>query len=159
MAASDPDRKRLARLIRMLGTTMRGERVNAWQAFERAMRNDGISWTDIGDWIERDDGKYTDAELQEYAQIARAAGVEAGIAIGEARARNASNGNGGGGGLSLPRPAEMAEYCHERLAQLKDDNKREFISQMHLFTQRGMRLSPGKLGFLTSIYIQIGGRY
>jgi hypothetical protein len=52
----------------------------------------------------------------------------------------------------------MAEYCHERLGRLKDDKQREFIGDMYLITRRGRNLSLGRLGYLASIYIQIGGR-
>jgi hypothetical protein len=153
MADLGPNRKRIAQLVRMLGTTERGERANAWRALERDMRSGGFDWTDIGNWIEHDEGKYTETEMAEFAQAVRAEGVEAGIKIGEARASN-----GGGDGLTLPRPTEMAEYCHERLGQLKD-SQRDFVTDMYLITRRGVHLSPGRLGFLASIYIQIGGRY
>ena len=92
--------------------------------------------------------------MQEFAQLARAEGVEAGIKIGLARASN----GGGNGHLTLPKPVEMAEYCHERLGRLKDDKQRDFISDMYVVTQRGRSLSPGRLGYLASIYIKIGGR-
>jgi hypothetical protein len=145
-------RQKIAQLVRLLGTSERGERENAWRALVRAMAGAGVGWSDLGNWIECDEDKYSASELAEFAQIARAEGVEAGIRIGEARAGNTSNGNG----LSLPRPAEMAEYCHERLGQLKD-NQRDFVSDMYLITQRGVQLSPGRLGYLASIFIQIGG--
>jgi hypothetical protein len=154
MVDPSPNRKRLAQLVRLLGTTERGERANAWRALERAMEGAGVGWSDLGNWIERDEGKYSESELAEFAQIARAEGVEAGIRIGEARA-----GSGGGNGLTLPRPAEMAQFCHERLAQLKDDKQREFITDMYVVTRRSVHLSKGRLGYLTSIFIQNGGRY
>jgi hypothetical protein len=133
-----------------------GERKNAWTALERHMRSERISWTDIGDVIEfeRDDGKYTESELQEYGQALRAEGVETGIKIGLTRARN----GGGNGYLTLPQPVEMAQYCHDRLGRLKDDKQRDFVGDMYVITQRGMGLSLGRLGYLASIYIQIGGR-
>ena len=52
----------------------------------------------------------------------------------------------------------MAQYCHERLGRLKDDKQRDFVSDMYVITQRGRSLSLGRLGYLVSIYIQIGGR-
>lgn len=108
-----PNKKRIAQLFRMLGSSG-GERRNAFAALERVMRSEEISWTDIGDAIEHggDEGKFTESELQEYGQALRQEGVEAGIKIGMAR-----GGNGGGNGnghLSLPKPVEMAEYCHDR---------------------------------------------
>jgi hypothetical protein len=149
-----PNKKRLAQLVRMLGSSG-GERRNAFTALERVMLGAGVGWTDLGDAIEHGVGKFTEDEMVELAQAARAEGVEAGIKIGAARAGNAS----GNGQLTLPKPAEMAEYCHSRTSRLKDDKQREFVSDMFLITRRrGVGLSAARLGYLASIYIQIGGR-
>jgi hypothetical protein len=146
--------KRIAQLIRMLGSSGNERRV-AFAALERTMQGEGVSWSDIGNIIEQNaDGKYTEEELQEYGQALRAEGVEAGIQIGMARVSN----GGTNGHLSLPDPKEMAEYCHSRLRRLKDDKQREFVSEIRLYTARGLRLSLGRLGYLASIYIQQGGR-
>jgi hypothetical protein len=142
----------------MLGSNNNSERRNAFAALERTMQSKGVNWSDIGAAIERDDerddGKYTETEMLEFAQAARAEGVEVGIGIGLARAGNGS----GNSGLTLPKPAAIAKYCHERLGQLKDDKQRDFISDMYGITQRGRALSTARLGYLVSIYIQIGGR-
>jgi hypothetical protein len=150
-----PNKKRIAQLFRMLGSSG-GERRNAFAALERVMRSEGISWTDIGDVIglERDESKYTEAEMQEYGQAARAEGIEAGIKIGMARA---SNGGGNGGG-TLPSPAIMAEYCHQRLGRLKNDWQREFVANIFVITRRTKNLSLGRLANLAKIYIEIGGK-
>ena len=107
-------RQKIAQLVRLFGTTARGERVNAWRALERTMEGAEVSWSDIGNWIEQggepDDGSYSEAELQEFGQVMRAEGVEAGIKIGMARARQ-SNGH-----IVLPEASEMADYCYARLA-------------------------------------------
>jgi hypothetical protein len=139
----------------MLGTSG-GERRNAFAALERTMQSEGVTWTDIGDAIEEGgNDRYSEAEMQELAQAARAEGVETGIKIGQARAQ----GNSGNGQLMLPSPPEMAEYCNDRLARLKDDRQRDFVSDIYLITRRGRHsLSPGRLGYLASIYIQIGGK-
>jgi len=136
----------------MLGSSG-GERRNAFAALERAMQNDGVTWNDIGDAVAGNDldaGKYTETEMQEVALAARAEGVETGIKMGVARA---SNGNGNGQ-LTLPKPSEMAQYCHDRLHRLKDDKQRDFVSDMCVFTQRRTSLSKGQLAWLASIYIQ-----
>jgi hypothetical protein len=150
-----PNKKRIAQLFRMLGSSG-GERRNAWSVLERVMRGEGISWTDIGDVIEL--GKYTENEMQEYSQFARAEGVEAGIKIGMARASN----GGGNGQLTLPSPAEMADFCHARRGQLKDDSQREFIDEMVVSTRNQTflryRLKAGTLGYLASLYIKHGGK-
>lgn len=149
-----PNKKKIAQLCRMLGSSSDGERKAAWRALVRVMQSEGVDWTDIGDVIAGggdDDGKFTETEMQEFAQAARAEGVETGIKLGMARASNGSD------HLTLPKPLEMAQYCHDRLHRLKD-NQRDFVSDMYVIAQRGTRLSPGRLGYLASIYIQIGGR-
>lgn len=151
-------RQRVAQLVRLFNTTERGERVSAWHALVRTMGSENVSWSDVGNWIEHgsgcDDGKFTEAEMLEFAQAARAEGVEAGIKIGLARAGNGS----GNGQLTLPQPLEMAEYCHQRAGQLKDDKQRDFISDMRRVTVRRLPLSRPRLGYLISIYVQVGGR-
>src|SRR4249920_1348560 len=116
------------------------------------MQNDGVTWNDIGDAVAGNDldaGKYTETEMQEVALAARAEGVETGIKMGVARASN-----GGNGQLTLPKPSEMAQYCHDRLHRLKDDKQRDFVSDMCVVTQRRTSLSKGQLAWLASIYIQ-----
>jgi hypothetical protein len=141
-----PIKERLAKCIRLFGSA---ERANARNMTERALASVSASWTDLGDWIEN---SYSETEMTEFAQAIRQEGVEAGIKIGMARAH--SNGH-----IVLPEPAEMAEYCHERLNRLKDDKQRDFVSDMFVITRRGRNsLSLGRLGYLASIYIQIGGR-
>jgi hypothetical protein len=148
-----PAKKRIAQLFRMLSSSG-GERKNAFTALERLMANEAIGWSDIGNAIERGfDDNYTEAEMQEYRQAARAEGIEAGIAIGLARAGNGS----GNGHLTLPKPADMADFCQQRLSRLKNDNERKFVTEVYVITQRGRRLFPGQLGYLASLYIKNGG--
>jgi hypothetical protein len=151
-----PNKKRIAQFFRMLGTSG-GERRNAWDALVREMQKAGVNWTDIGDVIENggeDNGKYTETEMCEAAQAARAEGVDEGIKLGMARASN-----GGNGQITLPGPSGMAQYCHDRLRQLKDDRQRDFVSDMYVVTQRRTNLSRGQLAYLASVYIQTGGKY
>jgi hypothetical protein len=148
--------QRIAQLLRLLGSSNVGERRIAWTKLEHILPKEGFDWNDIGDAFVGgdDDGKYTEAEMQEFASAARAEGVEEGIKIGRAHAGNGSS----NGHLTLPLPLEMAEYCHDRPYQLKDDKQRDFVVDMYVKTQRGWRLKPGQLGYLASIYIQIGGK-
>ena len=148
-----PNKKRIAQFFRMLGSNNDGERKAAWRALVRVMQNDGVDWTDIGDVIQNrgeDDGKYTETEMCEAAQAARAEGVDEGIKLGMARAST----NGGNGQIMLPKASEMAQYCHDRLHRLKDDKQRDFVSDMCVVTQRRTNLSKGQLAWLASIYIQ-----
>jgi hypothetical protein len=150
-----PHKEKIAKLLRMLGSSG-GERRNAFAALERTMQSEGITWTDIGNAIEHTaDGKYTEDEMQQFALAVRKEGVEEGIKIGIARGRAQQQSNGH---IVLPEPSEMAEYCRLRSHRLKDDKQREFISDVYAIMLRGRGLSLGRLGYLASIYIQMGGR-
>ena len=161
MADLDPNKKKIAQLLRMLSSSG-GERRNAWTALERAMQSDGTGFSDIGNAYERgcgcDDGKYTEDDLQQFGHALRAEGVEAGIKIGLARAGNGSGG-GSNGQITVPAPADMADFCHQRLSQMKDDAQRDFIRETYQTTQRGRNLQPGTLGYLISIYLKHRGRF
>lgn len=129
---------RLAKCIRLFGSA---ERANARLMTERALVSVGANWADLGNWIEN---SFSEAEMNEIVDAIRK----------EERARAPqSNGH-----YALPEASEMARYCHERLSRLKDDKQRDFILDMYVITQRGRSLSLGRLGYLASIYIQIGGR-
>jgi hypothetical protein len=120
------------------------------------MQSEGITWSDIGNAIEGPtDGKFTKEEMQEVFATARKEGVDAGIKIGMARVQTQQQSNGH---IVLPEPSEMAQYCHERLSRLKNDNERDFVSDAYLITRRGIKLTLPKLGYLASLYIKNGGR-
>jgi hypothetical protein len=138
MADLAPIKERLAKCIRLFGSA---ERANARTMTERALESVGASWTDLGDWIEH---SYSEDEMLEMIAAVRKE---------EHTRAPQSNGH-----ISLPEPSEMAEYCHQRLGRLKDDKQREFVTEMCLVTRRGRGLSLGRLGYLASIYIQVGGR-
>jgi hypothetical protein len=151
-------REMVAKLVRQFGTPERGVRANAWRALERAMDAAGITWSDMGNWIEQgggDDGAYTEAELQQFGQARHVEGVEVGIKIGGARARN----GGRNGHIVLPKPSDMAEYCQQRLNRMKDDAQRAFICETYAKTQRGINLYAGTLGYLVSLYMKHGGKF
>jgi hypothetical protein len=147
-----PNKKRIAQLLRMIGSSG-GERRNAFAALERVMRSEGISWSDIGNAIELDDGKYTESELQEYGQALRAEGVEAGIKIGLTRASN----GGDNGHFTLPEDSEMADYCRRHRDDLEPKHH-SFVDRMPTRARSWRPLSLRERGYLASLYIQLGGR-
>lgn len=118
------------------------------------MQSEGITWTDIGNAIERTaDGKYTEDEMQQFALAVRKEGVEEGIKIGKAQTSN----GGGNGASKLPSPIVMAAYCHERCDRL-NDWEREFINNMHVKgVARRYALKPKQRTKLEEIYQQLGG--
>jgi hypothetical protein len=145
-------RERIAQLVRLLGATERGERASAWRALERTMESVDVTWSDLGNWIEHGDGKYTEDEMLEMVAAIRKEGVEEGIKIGKARTPKHN------GHIVLPEPSVMAEYCHERPNRLKDDAQRKFINQMYASTVQGINPPRGPLGYLASLYIKLGGK-
>ena len=150
-------RERIAQLVRLLGSPERGERVSAWKMLKGVMEGESYTWNDIGNDVEYggadSESRYTEVEMLEAIQVARAEAIEEGIKIGMVR------GNGRGNcHLSLPPPGEMASYCHDRLSRMKDDEQRKFVTEMFLTTRRGLSPQRGSLGYLVSLYIKHGGR-
>ena len=106
-----PREKWSRKLVRQFGTPERGVRANAWRALERAMDDAGINWSDIGNWIEAGD-KTVRTPKTNYSSLVRPGtqkAIETRIRIGEARKSN----GGGNGHITLPKPADMAKYCHD----------------------------------------------
>jgi hypothetical protein len=134
-------RDRLAKCVRLFGST---ERANARVMTERALASVGATWTDLGDWIEN---SYSEDELREVVEVIRK----------EERARMPpppqSNGH-----ITLPEPLEMAQFCHDRSQQLKDDNQPDFVANTYRKIRFGRGLKRGELGFLVSLYIKLDGR-
>jgi hypothetical protein len=136
-------RMRVALLVRQFGASERGVRVNTWTALENTMKTMGVTWTDVGNWIESGDG-YTEEEMLEIVALVRK----------EEQARiSQSNGH-----FSLPEPVQMGEYCHRRRNQLKDDKQRVFIDETYARLLQGVSLHRSPLGYLVSIYIKLGGK-
>jgi hypothetical protein len=108
------------------------------------MESVGVTWSDIGNWIEHGDGKYTEEEMLEMVAAVRK----------EEQARAPQR----NGHIMLPEPSEMAEYCHERFNRLKSDWQRDFITDIYALTRRKTHLSLPRLGNLAKIYIEMGGR-
>jgi hypothetical protein len=133
-----PVKERLAKCMRLFGSA---ERANARNMTERALESVSANWTDLGDWFEH---SYSEDEMHQIVD-----------AIRKEERERAPQSNGH---IVLPEASEMAQYCHERLGRLKNDKQRDFISDMVVITRGGRSLSLGRLGYLASIYIQIGGR-
>lgn len=146
MADLAPVKDRLAKCIRLFGSA---ERANARIMTERALASVDASWTDLGDWIAN---SYSEDEMQQFETAIRK----------EERARAPQSAPQSNGHMVLPSPAEMADFCEARRAQLKDDKQRKFIDEMVFATRHQMllryRLKLGQLGYLASIYIQHGGK-
>jgi hypothetical protein len=154
MADLAPIAGKLAKFVRLLGATQRGERAAAFRALQQALETAGADWTDLGDWIEQPgNGKFSEAEMQELFDAGRRQGVEEGIKLGMVRA---SNGGGNShGSNTLPTAPIMAAYCYQRRDQL-NDWEREFIDGMHIGGKTRW-LTLKRKSKLQDIYQQLGG--
>ena len=158
MADLGPNKKRIAQLFACWAPAAASAATRSlrWSAHAES---EGISWSDIGD-VDRerwrcDDGKYTE---ERNAGIRPRPPARKGSRQGSRsawRARAMGRQWSGHAAASLRRWRSTATSGSRRL---KDDKQREFVSDMYVITQRGTNLSLGRLGYLASIYIQLGGR-
>jgi hypothetical protein len=136
-------KKKVAKLVRLLGTTEHGERANAWRMLMYKMQGAGVNWSDVGNWIEEGDAlKALNQVLQKNGVSPDAvagwikgggeddfraiydAGLREGIRRGVEQEKSKSNGHANGH-MALPDPLEMAEFCQQHSSQLKDDAQRK----------------------------------
>jgi hypothetical protein len=133
---------KIAMVVRQFSAHERGVRAAAWRGIENMMQSQGITWVDVGDWIEH---SYSEEEMLQIVDAIRK----------EERARAPqSNGH-----FALPSPAEMADFCETRPNWLKDDEQRKFVEEMVFKTHNQVRLHRGTLGYLVSLYIKHGGKF
>ena len=138
-------KEKITMLVRQLSAHEHGVKVAAWRAIERAMQSHGITWVDVGNWIEN---SYSEEEMLEAVDIVRK----------EERQRAQQTAARSNGHMVLPSPVEMADFCEARRNRLKDDKQRAFIDEMVWKTRQMPRLHPGTLGYLVSLYIKHGGK-
>jgi hypothetical protein len=151
-------RKRVAQLVRLLGSPVPDEQRMAWRKLTSAMQDAKVTFTDVGVWIEEGAGDlYTADQMQDYFQAGRAEGIEEGKKLAQALASR-SAGKVNGHGFTLPDARTMAEYCHQCFGQLKNDWQRQFVSNIFSVTRGTHSLSKARLANLARIYIEFGGR-
>ena len=115
------------------------------------MQSEGVSWTDIGDAIEHDEGKYTEDEMQEFAQAGprrrRRGGNKDRPGAREQRRRqrapDAAEACGDGAVLPrAPRPIEGRQAARFRQRHVCASHSEDGACRQ------------GRLGYLASLYIQ-----
>jgi hypothetical protein len=153
---NEPIAKRIARLMRMLGSSYEGEWHNAVTMMKRTLETERLTFNDIATVIENHQGeieerKYSDAD----AEIIFARGVEKGR-VEEARKREAPPEFYGADGE--PRWAAIALFCQKHVTQLRSTWEREFINDM-----AGKTLlrepSEKQAKHLLAIFVKLGGSY
>jgi hypothetical protein len=169
-------RQKIAQLVRMLGATEHGVRVNTWSALKHTMKSLGITWTDVGNWIEGDEALQLVARTMANAgvtvsvndvvnwiknngendlRIIYETALKEGIEIGKRQATphqasHRSNGHG------APNPRDMAAYCQQHLDDL-NEWEQEFVTNMMSWTQRRPPTAKQQ-NRLEELYAQLGGR-
>jgi len=87
-----PFETKLAHLIRMLGTEHEGEAIAAWGALRRLLASRNVTFTDLGDAVEKlATGGLEEAEMKRLYEAGRAAGArDAKRTLAEAESPSAS---------------------------------------------------------------------
>src|SRR6516164_1247175 len=125
---NEPIAKRIAKLFRLLASDFDAEALNAARRMKQLLAVGGLSFNDIATVIENANGeieekKYSDSD----AEIIFTKGVEKGRAE-EARKREAPPEFYDTDGQ--PRWYEIAVYCQQNSAQLRNDWERSFANDM-----------------------------
>ena len=146
--------KRIANVFRRLGSDFDGEVLASAKALKRILAAEGLSINDIATVLESCNGeieakKYSDAD----AEIIYERGVEKGRA--EQQEAPAEFYEAGG----RPRWHEIAKFCEERKAKLRNDKEREFVGDMVSNTLRWRAPTKSQADWLISIFIRLGGPY
>jgi hypothetical protein len=155
-ALNEPIAKRIARLMRMLGSSYEGEWHNAVTMMKRTLEAERLTFNDIATVIENHQGeieerKYSDAD----AEIIFARGVEKGR-VEEARKQQVPPEFYYDDGR--PRWTEVALFCQKNAARLRSEWERTFVNDM-----AGRVLwqdpTPKQTKHLIAIFVKLGGSY
>jgi hypothetical protein len=148
--------KRIARLMRMLGSSYEGEWHNAVTMMKRTLEAEKLTFNDIATVIENHQGeieekKYSDTD----AEIIFAKGVEKGRKE-EARKQQAPPEFYDADGQ--PRWNEIALFCQKNTARLRSEWERTFVGDMAgktLWSQPTEKQAK----HLLAIFVKLGGHY
>jgi hypothetical protein len=156
-ALNEPIAKRIAKLVRLLASPHDGERHNAVTMMQRTLAAERLSFNDIATVIENHQGeieerKYSDAD----AEIIFAKGVEKGRKE-EARKQEAPPEFYDADGQ--PRWYEIAIFCQQNSAQLRNDWERSFANDMPGNIIKYSAPTEKQAKHLLAIFVKLGGRY
>ena len=152
-ATEKPFEAKLGNLIRMLGTEHEGEVIATWSALRRLLASRSVTFTDLGDAVERlATGGLEEAEMQRVFAAGEAEGArkerrlhtEAEAAFGK-RADGSTDWEA------------IALYCQREKAHV-DARHHEFIDDMASRMTWGREPTPKQGTYLVSLFRQLGGR-
>jgi hypothetical protein len=154
-AAEKPFEARLANLVRMLGAEHESEVLAAHRALKRLLASHGVTFTDLGDAVEKlATGGLEEAELKRVFDAGRAEGAldaERKHAEAEITSGKRADGSTDWEGIAL--------YCQRKLSRLRDAKEREFVNDMAArLTFPGREPTEKQATWLLAIFRRLGGR-
>jgi hypothetical protein len=152
-AAEKPFETKLAHLIRMLGTEHEGEAIGAWGALRRLLASRGVTFTDLGDAVERlATGGLEEAEMKRLFEAGRAEGArDAKRAHAESEAVFGKHADGSADWEAI------ALHCQREKVRI-DPRHHQFLDDMASRMAWGREPTEKQGNYLLSIFRKIGGR-
>jgi hypothetical protein len=149
-----PFEAKLAHLIRMLGTEHEGEAIAAWGALRRLLASRNVTFTDLGDAVEKlATGGLEEAEMKRLYAAGRAEGArDAKRTLAEAEVAFGKRADG-----STDWDA-IALYCQRASARIRDPKSVEFVNDMAGRLAWGREPTERQSKWLISVFRQLGGR-
>jgi hypothetical protein len=154
-SSGKPFEAKLANLVRRLGTEHEGEAVATWGALKRLLASHGVSFTDLGDAVEKlATGGLEKAEMERLFEAGRAKGAA------EAERKHTESEAVLGKRLDGSTDWEaIALYCQREIARLRDAKEREFVNDMAArLTFPGREPTEKQATWLLAIFRRLGGR-
>jgi hypothetical protein len=152
--------KKIASLIRMLGSDKPGEILAAVSAIKRVLESQGRDFNDLGNDIETRSGALAEAEIDQIYTTGHKDGyAKAMDDVGSNHVFNL-NGfhavNGSASGLTWQ---EMAQFIGSKASYLHRDREREFAESIAEQARWKSTISPAQDKWLRDLYVKLGGTF
>ena len=149
--------RRIGKLIRLFGSNFEGEALAAATGLRRLLQSEGLAFNDLATLIENCDGqieerKYSDTD----AEIIFARGVEKGRTEEEHNQQAPPEFYDADG---HPRWYEIAMFCQQNSARLRNEWERNFINDMPSKIIKFGRPTEKQVPHLLAIFVKLGGHY
>jgi hypothetical protein len=158
------DRKKVASLVRMLGSDHEGERLNALRMLGRALQSQSRNFNDLGDDIETggNGGALNKSEAEQIYNAGHKAGYDKGAHdAGLNRIFNLNGDDGFGpvnGSVSGPKWREKAQFVGSKVGFLHRDRDREFAQSIAEQANWKSYISQAQEKWLDDLYVRLGGK-
>jgi hypothetical protein len=152
---SAPVRKKVASLIRLLGSNQEGERLGSAHGLDRTLKGSGFDFHTLADLVEQANGdKLSEAEMKKLYDAGYEVGHTDGVAAAEAKVSHDEDGFRNVNGH--PSWHAMAVFCQDCSGRLRP-NEADFVDDMAGWTT-WREPTPKQAKWLRSIYARLGGK-